>query len=329
MWDARVMDKPLLIIEIFKQRARTMEGKLQVELADLKYNLSSHSGYGRTLDQQYGVIGTRGGSGEKKIEYDRRKLRERISLISKEVEKIRTNREIKREKRLSIPLPVISIVGYTNAGKSTLINSLSGRNDVYADNKLFATLDPTSRRVKINRSFFAVFTDTVGFIDNLPHLLIISFSPTLEEIRYSDLIIHLHDITADITKHNEVVKKTLSEIGATDIPLINVFNKTDLTDDILSIKEKFAWLDPVFISASEKTGLDKLLLKVDEKLKYRWKDYVIKISNSDINTVNLIRKKFFIVNEEYKNNYAVFSIKSTEENMKRMENILSITVLSR
>lgn len=323
-WDVDVMDKSLLIIRIFKQRAKTMEGKLQVELADLKYNLSRLSGYGKSMDQQYGVVGIRGGSGERKIEYDRRKLRERISLISKNIEKIRKSREVKREKRLSIPLPVVSIVGYTNAGKSTLINSLSGKDDVYADNRLFATLDPTSRRVRISGNFFAIFTDTVGFINNLPHLLIMAFSSTLEEIKYSDIIIHLHDLTADIKGHNEVVKKTLAEIGASDIPIINVFNKIDIINDLQTIKERFNWLDPVFISASKKQGLDELLKKVEEKLGYRWKNYTVKLNNYDTEIIDNIRKHFFITGEGYKKDQIIFNIKSTQENINRLKNLKSI-----
>ncbi|MCX7648293.1 MAG: GTPase HflX, partial [Elusimicrobiales bacterium] len=169
IFEAEVIDKTFLILEIFRQRARSEEGKLQVELARLKYELSKITGHGVSLDQQYGAVGVRGGAGERKIDYDRRFLRDRISFLNSKILSVKKTREIQRKKRLNVPMPVISIVGYTNAGKSTLLNSLSKKNDIYADNKLFATLDPTSRKVMIKKGFFAVFTDTVGFINNLPH----------------------------------------------------------------------------------------------------------------------------------------------------------------
>lgn len=322
----KVIDKTFLIIEIFKQRAQTQEGKLQVELANLKYNLSRIKGSEYDLDQQYGIIGTRG-SGEKKIEYERRVIKEKIAKITQEIKNIKKHREIQRSKRLTIPMPIISIVGYTNAGKSTLLNTLSGKNDVYSDNLLFATLDPTARRIKIKGSFYAIFVDTVGFINKLPTLLINAFSATLEEIKYSDLIIHLHDITSDIRKQNEVVKKTLKDIGADNIPLINVFNKIDLVEDINKYKSEFENLNPIFISALKKEGIDDLITKVDEKISEKWKEYEVELPFSKIDLIGKIKKNFFIIEEKYTPKGLILKLKITEKNKKTLEKILNNSFL--
>lgn len=319
--EVEIIDKTFLILEIFKQRARSEEGKLQVELARCKYELSKISGYGKTMDQQYGAIGIRGGAGERKIEYDRRVLRDRISSLNMRISSLKKTRQIQRKKRSMVPMPVISLVGYTNSGKSTLLNSLSGKNDVYADNKLFATLDPTSRKVFIKRGFFAVFTDTVGFINNLPHLLISAFSATLEEIKYSDLILHIHDGSGNIENQNIVVKKTLKEIGADEIPLINVFNKMDIMNNIEYIKKRYINLDPVFISAKEKIGFEKLLSKIDERLSYKWKEKKVEINIKDIDQINFIKKNFFVTEEKYFNQKAVLKLKITDDNYNRILNL--------
>ncbi|HOJ85526.1 MAG TPA: GTPase HflX [Elusimicrobiales bacterium] len=321
IFEAEVIDKTFLILEIFRQRARSEEGKLQVELARLKYELSKITGHGVSLDQQYGAVGVRGGAGERKIDYDRRFLRDRISFLNSKILSVKKTREIQRKKRLNVPMPVISIVGYTNAGKSTLLNSLSKKNDIYADNKLFATLDPTSRKVMIKKGFFAVFTDTVGFINNLPHLLISAFSATLEEIKYSDLIIHLHDSTAEIEEQNMVVKKTLKEIGADKIPLLNVFNKIDLVPDTNRIKSAFQNLEPIFISAKEKIGLDNLLSEIDKKLSLKWKE--VELELKDFKNINEIKKNYFIIDEKYLPNKAIIKLKITEENYLKLSNLIA------
>ncbi len=324
LWNIKVIDKTYLILEIFNQRARSNEGKLQVELARLKYELSRLTGKGISMDQQYGAVGVRGGSGEKKIEYERRAIKDKISLLTKKIEEIKKNRENQRKKRLDIPLPVISIVGYTNSGKSTLLNTLSKKNDVYADNKLFATLDPTSRRVHIKNGFFAIFTDTVGFINNLPHLLIHAFSATLEEIKYSDIIVHLHDATSDIEKQNMVVKKTLKEIEADKIPVINVFNKIDLLNqnEIEYLKIKFSNLNPLFISAKEKLYIDELLKEVDKLLSLKWKTWKIKLDYLNSDKISYIKHQYFITKEKYLKDKIIFEIRTTEENFSALNNLI-------
>lgn len=322
IWGIDVMDKTFLILEIFNQRAKSQEGKLQVELARLRYELSRISHKGISFDQQYGVKGIRGGSGERKIEYERRVLRDRISILNSKIETIKKTREIQRKKRKRIPLPIISIVGYTNAGKSTLLNSLSKKNDIYADNMLFSTLDPTSRRVMIKKGFFAIFTDTVGFINNLPTLLISAFSATLEEIKYSDLIIHLHDLTSDIEKNNIVVKKTLKEITADNIPLINVFNKMDAVKNINRFKVTFSNLNPVFISAREKIGFEDLFKTIDLELSKKWKERIIEISNNNFNLINEIKKDYFVIEERYYKEAAIIKVKVTDENYDKITDLI-------
>lgn len=326
LWNTKVIDKTFLIIEIFKQRARTQEGKLQVELANLKYNLSRIKGSEYNLDQQYGMIGTRG-SGERKIEYERRMIKEKISKITREIKSIQKHREIQRTKRIQIPLPIISIVGYTNAGKSTLLNALSGKNDVYSDNLLFSTLDPTARRVKIKGGFYAVFVDTVGFISGLPHLLVAAFSATLEEILYSDLIIHLHDISADIRKQNEIVKKTLKEIGANDIPVINVFNKIDLIDNIERYNKEYENLKPIFISALKKYGIDELIETVNIKISEKWKEYTLELPLNQNDLIKRIKSEFFITYEEFTQDKIKMILKVTEENKNKLKKIIENSFL--
>ncbi len=326
LWKVDVIDKTFLIIEIFRQRAKTQEGKLQVELAELKYNLSRVKSFQHHYDQQYGMIGTRG-SGEKKIEYERRRIKDRISKIINEIKHIRKHREIQRLRRLQIPLPIISIVGYTNAGKSTLLNTLSGKNDVYSDNLLFSTLDPTARRVKIKGSFYAIFVDTVGFINNLPHLLVAAFSATLEEIKYSDMIIHLHDMKADIKKQNEVVKKTLSEIGADRIPIINVFNKLDLIENPQRYLTEFASLKPIMISALKSINIDILIDSINQKLTEKWKDYSVEIPLSENRIIGEIKSNFFVVDENYTSTHIKLTLKLTEENIKKLEKLMQNSLL--
>lgn len=326
IWNTKVIDKTFLIIEIFKQRARTQEGKLQVELANLRYNLSRLKGSEYNLDQQHGMIGTRGG-GERKIEYERRRIKERISKITKEIASIKKHREIQRAKRVQMPLPIVSIVGYTNAGKSTLLNTLSGKNDAYCDNLLFATLDPMARRVSLKGGFYAVFVDTVGFISGLPHLLVAAFSATLEEILYSDLIIHLHDITADIKRQNEVVKKTLKEIGAYDIPTINVFNKIDLVDDIEKYAKEYEALNPLFISALKKIGIENLLETINLKLSDKWKEYTLELPLSKSQIINKIESEFFIIARNYTQDKLRLTLRLTEENKNKLEKIIKNSFL--
>ena len=217
---AKVIDRTRLILDIFAQRARTQEGKLQVELAQLKYLLPRLGGQGTALMQQKGGIGLRG-PGETKLEYDKRRLRLRISKLEKEIEQVKKERSLRRQRRGQIPLPQIAIVGYTNAGKSTLLNALTRRPAVYADDKLFATLDPTTRRVHMPAGGEMLFTDTVGFIQKLPHSLVSSFRATLEETTFADVILHVQDASSPHrAEQASTVRRIITELGAQTTPII-------------------------------------------------------------------------------------------------------------
>ncbi|MFN3699499.1 MAG: GTPase HflX, partial [Dictyoglomus sp.] len=222
---AKIIDRTMLILDIFAQHARTREGKIQVELAQLEYLLPRLAGRGETLSRLGGGIGTRG-PGETKLEIDRRKIKKRIYALRKELEEVRKEREIQRKKRVN--LPQISLVGYTNAGKSTLFNLLTGAN-VKVEDLLFATLDPTVRRVVFENQWEVLISDTVGFIRNLPEELFTAFRATLEEIYYVDVILHVIDISnKDFTKHIEVVDTLIEQMGIEDKTVIRVYNKIDL-----------------------------------------------------------------------------------------------------
>lgn len=227
--ECRVLDRSGLILDIFAQRARTFEGKLQVELAQLKH-LSTRLIRGWThLERQKGGIGLRG-PGETQLETDRRLLRDRIKLINKRLEKVRSSRDQNRRARLKAEMPSVSLVGYTNAGKSSLFNALSGAG-IYAADQLFATLDPTTRKIDLPGSSSVMLADTVGFIRDLPHQLIQAFHATLEETRDADLLLHVIDVSDPHWRENvAAVEKVLKEIGIDKLKLIQVFNKIDLQE---------------------------------------------------------------------------------------------------
>lgn len=260
-----VTDRTGVILQIFANRARSREAKLQIELAEKYYNLSRLKSKDASFEQQVGVAGIRSGFGEKKLEIDKRKLRDRISYLKKEIEKIKYHREVQRTKRMEVPMPVVSIVGYTNAGKSTLLNRLVKKNAVYADDKLFATLDTTTRRVPLPSGGVALFTDTVGFIRKLPHKLVAAFKSTLEEIKYSDLILHLIDVSDANWKISEAtVLEVLKDIGVSGIPVISVYNKCDL----VRCADMFP-SDRMSISAYTGQNVGNLLADIDHLL---WPD---------------------------------------------------------
>ena len=265
---AKVIDRTRLILDIFAQRARTQEGKLQVELAQLKYLLPRLGGQGTALMQQKGGIGLRG-PGETKLEYDKRRLRLRISKLEKEIEQVKKERGLRRERRTQIPLPQIAIVGYTNAGKSTLLNHLTNA-EVLEEDKLFATLDPTTRILELTNNQKVLMTDTVGFIRKLPHHLVDAFRSTLEEAKYADILIHMVDASnPQAEMHMHVVYETLAALDIKDKKIITVFNKTDLIRDqesLVSLKD-FRADYTVTASVKQGTGLDALLSTVQTILR--------------------------------------------------------------
>ena len=254
-----MVDRSGLILDIFAQRARTFEGKLQVELAQLRH-LSTRLVRGWThLERQKGGIGLRG-PGETQLETDRRLLRDRIQFINKRLDKVRLSRNENRRARQKAALPTVSLVGYTNAGKSTLFNALTGET-IFAANKLFATLDPTMRKVALSHGVTLILADTVGFISNLPHGLVEAFRATLEETVHSDLLLHVIDAADPRWQENErVVKQVLEDIGAGEIPVVRVFNKIDVCVDekTLCLPDDEEAPPTVLVSAKTGTGLDAL-----------------------------------------------------------------------
>jgi GTP-binding protein HflX len=255
----RVLDRTGLILDIFAQRARTFEGKLQVELAQLRH-MSTRLVRGWThLERQKGGIGLRG-PGETQLETDRRLLRGRITMIEQRLEKVRSQREQGRRSRQRSAIPTVSLVGYTNAGKSTLFNRVTG-SDVYAENQLFATLDPTMRRVEMADIGAVIMADTVGFISHLPHKLVEAFRATLEEAASSTLLLHIIDAAADERLRNiEQVDLVLEEIGAADLPTLKVYNKIDLIPEVAPRIDRDAAGKPVAVWLSAQSGLGCELL---------------------------------------------------------------------
>ncbi|KTC91502.1 GTPase HflX [Fluoribacter dumoffii] len=265
LFECRVVDRSGLILDIFAQRARTFEGKLQVELAQLQH-LSTRLVRGWThLERQKGGIGLRG-PGETQLETDRRLLRERIKYINKRLEKVRGNRDQNRQARRKASLLTVSLVGYTNAGKSTLFNALTGEN-IYVANQLFATLDPTMRQLNLPGSSSVILTDTVGFIRDLPHQLVEAFRATLEETQQADLLLHVIDISDPHWRDNVFsVEQVLDELGVHDIPVILVFNKIDLKEGYTPKADCQEGKCKVWISAASNFGLDLLKETISSQL---------------------------------------------------------------
>jgi GTP-binding protein HflX len=256
-----VLDRSALILDIFAQRAKTKEGKLQVELAQYKYLLPRLSGMGKSLSRQGGGIGTRG-PGETKLESDRRHIRERISRLQEELAQVRQVRSVQRQRRQKNSVPVVAIVGYTNAGKSTLLNQLTGAG-IPANNRLFDTLDTTSRQLSVSDNLDVILSDTVGFIAKLPHHLVDAFRATLEELEYADLLLHVIDASdPDRQEHIEVVEKLISKLSKPGTPVLSCYNKADL----VSAEDIPVGQDVVKISAKHGFGMDALCKAIEEAL---------------------------------------------------------------
>ena len=261
IWNVKVIDRSMLILDIFAGRAKTNEGRLQVKLAQLKYTLPRISGYSGTS----GRFGSAGvgmrGPGETKLELDKRAIRENIFKLEKEIKKLKSQREVQKSNRKKNNVKMVAIVGYTNAGKSTLMNTIT-KAGIYADDKLFATLDTTTRNVWLSNNRQIVLTDTVGFIDKLPHAFIEAFSATLEEAKDADLLLHVVDITdPNCKKQMEVVRKVLSELGASDIDTILVYNKMDKNTTPFVMPEGV-----MCISARKNTGVEELKKEIERRL---------------------------------------------------------------
>ncbi len=297
--ETKVVDRTMLILDIFAGRATTGEGKIQVEMAQLKYRASRLTGQGTALSRLGGGIGTRG-PGETKLETDRRAIQRRLDKLTADVKSLKHVRETTRKKRLESSTPIVAIVGYTNAGKSTLLNRLTSA-DILAEDKLFATLDPTTRVCRLPNGREILFTDTVGFINKLPHQLIDAFRSTLEEAKYADVILHMVDATSeDAELHKEVVYDTLETLGVKDKPIITAFNKMDLLKDCGELPLMDEEADAVIeISAATGEGINDLFEAIENALRGD-KVYIERIvAYSEGELFKRIRKYGEVLEEEY------------------------------
>ncbi|MDD2981152.1 MAG: GTPase HflX [Hespellia sp.] len=296
--DTKIMDRTLIILDIFATRASTNEGKIQVELAQLKYRQSRLIGLGKSLSRLGGGIGTRG-PGEKKLEMDRRLIKGRIAQLNRELKDVKRHREVTREQRNKNAIPVIAIVGYTNAGKSTLLNKLTGA-QIFAEDKLFATLDPTTRNLKLPSKQEVLLTDTVGFIRKLPHHLIEAFKSTLEEAKYSDIILHVVDTSnPQVDEQMHIVYETLENLEVADKPVITAFNKQDRLEEMPILRDfKADYI--VKISAKTGEGLDDLQDVIEKVLRSSKVAIEKTYSYEEAGKIQLIRKYGELVEEDYR-----------------------------
>ena len=294
----KVMDRTLIILDIFAARASTSEGKIQVELAQLKYRLSRLSGLGRSLSRLGGGIGTRG-PGEKKLEMDRRLINSRVAQLNRELKEVQRHREVNRQQRKRSGIPVVAVVGYTNAGKSTLLNHLTNA-EVLEEDKLFATLDPTTRILELTNNQKVLMTDTVGFIRKLPHHLIDAFRSTLEEAKYADIILHVVDASnPQMDKQMYIVYDTLRNLEVEGKKIITAFNKTDRIGQPEPLHD-FRAERTVHISAKYGDGLEDLKNILEEIFREE-KDFLeCTIPYRDAGVIQKIREKGELLSEEYR-----------------------------
>lgn len=293
---ATVIDRSALILDIFAQRAKTREGRLQVELAQYQYLLPRLSGMGRSLSRQGGGIGTRG-PGETRLESDRRHIRTRISRLQQELKEVRRVRGVQRQLREKNSVPVVALIGYTNAGKSTLLNALTGAG-IPANNRLFDTLDTTTRRMTVSDTLDVLLSDTVGFIAKLPHNLVEAFQATLEELQYADLLLHVIDASdPERTAHMEVVEKLAAQLAPQGVLIIEVYNKADLVEpQLIPVGE-----NKVAISAATGTGLPRLLELVEQNLDTGVRRVTMKLPYSAAGEVDRIHREGKVFTTEYEN----------------------------
>lgn len=295
--DCKIMDRTLVILDIFAARASTKEGKIQVELAQLKYRQSRLTGLGKSLSRLGGGIGTRG-PGEKKLEMDRRLIKSRIAQLNRELADVRRHREVTREQRSRNHMPVCALVGYTNAGKSTLLNTLTGAS-VLEEDKLFATLDPTTRVLNLPGDQKILLTDTVGFISKLPHNLIEAFRSTLEEAKYADVILHVADMSnPQMDEQMYVTYETLEELGVLNKTVITVFNKCDKAGEDLLIRD-FKSDARVVVSAKTGQGLDTLKEILEDWIREQRMEIKRLYPYAEAGKIQLIRAYGEVTKEEY------------------------------
>lgn len=304
----RILDRTALILDIFAQRARTNEGKLQVELAQLQYTLPRIMGKGLMLSRLGGGIGTRG-PGETKLEVDRRRIRDRIAFIKDQIEKVKAVRSLHRSKRKKNNVFEVSLVGYTNAGKSTLLNTLTN-SDIYAKDQLFATLDPTTRQLTLPNKQEIIITDTVGFIQRLPHQLIAAFRSTLEVVTEADLLVHVIDVSHELYKEQAAaVHEVLKEIGAETKPVITVYNKIDKLPPDSKLADRLALEeDTVCISAAKKLNLESLQQMIESHLKSKAVEVILCIPYAETAKAAQLHETANVLEQEYTENGTVMKV---------------------
>lgn len=304
----RILDRTALILDIFAQRARTNEGKLQVELAQLQYTLPRIMGKGLMLSRLGGGIGTRG-PGETKLEVDRRRIRDRIAFIKDQIEKVKAVRSLHRSKRKKNNVFEVSLVGYTNAGKSTLLNTLTN-SDIYAKDQLFATLDPTTRQLTLPNKQEIIITDTVGFIQRLPHQLIAAFRSTLEVVTEADLLVHVIDVSHELYKEQAAaVHEVLKEIGAETKPVITVYNKIDKLPPDSKLTDRLALEeDTVCISAAKKLNIESLQQMIESHLKSKAVEVTLCIPYAETAKAAQLHETANVLEQEYTENGAVMKV---------------------
>ena len=318
----QVIDRTMLILDIFATRASTREGKLQVELAQLQYRLPRLLGIGTVLSRQGSSgVGMRG-PGEKKLEIDRRRIHRRIYELNQELQEIEKQRSLRRSSRKKNDIPLVALVGYTNAGKSTLLNQLSG-SSVLAEDRLFATLDPVIRKVSLPEGTECLVSDTVGFINKLPHELVQAFHSTLEEVKNADIILHVIDSACpyyDIQM--KVVENVLSQLGASDIPVIEVYNKIDLSGESHKNRSR-----AVSISAKNTYGIDELLNKIESELNQSQIRISVIIPYDKFDAMNTIREIGTILTEQYEEDGNHVSAMLESDKLYRLQSALGIEIV--
>ncbi|MBU1122048.1 MAG: GTPase HflX [Candidatus Omnitrophica bacterium] len=308
IFGVKTIDRTQLILDIFARHARTREGILQVEVAQLEYLMPRLSGKGIALSRLGGGIGTRG-PGEKKLEVDRRKISERITRLKNELKDLSQQRHVQRKKRQKEKAPICSLVGYTNAGKTTLFNSLSEAGEKTSSD-LFTTLDTVSRKVAIHNSLEVILSDTVGFIYELPPYLIEAFKATLEELRYADVLLHVIDISSkEIARLQESVNDVLKELKLETKPTILVFNKMDKIDAEYAASFKQSYPAAIFVSALEKINLDVLRQKIYEAIFGEWREVLIKIPFNLMGLSSFIHSHCEVLKVDYKEQEVVFFVR--------------------
>ena len=327
--DRKIVDRTNLILDIFANRATSREGKLQVELAQLKYRLPRLVGYRDYLSREGGGIGTRG-PGEQKLELDRRVILKEISNIEDELKELGKSREIKRNRRSKSNIPIVSLVGYTNAGKSTILNKIIAKNEdfnaekeVYTYDMLFATLDTSLREATLNNGQPFLITDTVGFVDKLPTHLVEAFKGTLEEVTYSDLILHVVDASDEnIEMQTKVTYEILEDLDSLNKPIITVFNKMDKVSDkdiLLGVEDV---KNSVYISAKNEEGIDDLLYKIEEELPFKFKDVRLLIPYTDQELVDYFLENYNSPRLKYVNEGTEIDLAINEIDYRRYKDFI-------